>query len=48
MTLPEFITENLYNGDTIINALVIGFLFTIMYDFYHTLTSAIFTFFKRK
>lgn len=47
MTLPDFITNNLYNGDTIINALVIGFLFVIMYDFYHTLTSAILTLFKK-
>lgn len=47
MTLPEFITNNLYNGDTIINALVIGFLFVIVYDFYHTLTSAVLSFFKK-
>lgn len=48
MTLPDFITANLYGTDTIINALVIGFLFTVMYDFYHTLTSAIVTLFKKK
>lgn len=47
MTLPEFITENLYNGDSIINALVIGFMFVIVYDFYHTLTSAVLSFFKK-
>lgn len=47
MTLPEFITENLYNGDSIINALVIGFMFVIVYDFYHTITSAVFTLFKK-
>lgn len=47
MTLPEFISNNLYNGDTIINALVIGFLFVIFYDFYHTLFSAVFSLFKK-
>lgn len=47
MTLAEFITINLYNGDTIINSLVIGFLFVIVYDFYHTLTSAVLSFFKK-
>ena len=47
MTLPEFITENLYNSDTVINALVIGFLFVLVYDFYHTLTSAVFSLFKK-
>lgn len=48
MTLPDFITANLYGSDTIINSILIGFLFVIFYDFYHTLTSAILTFFKRK
>lgn len=47
MTLPDFVTNNLYNGDTIINALIIGFMFCIVYDFYHTITSAIFSLFKR-
>lgn len=47
MTLPDFVTNNLYNGDTIINALIIGFMFVIVYDFYHTITSAVFTLFKK-
>lgn len=47
MTLPEFIANNLYNGDSLINALVIGFLFTVFYDFYHNLTSAIVSLFKK-
>lgn len=47
MTIPEFIQANLYNGDTIVNALVIGFLFVLVYDFYHTLTSAVFSLFKK-
>lgn len=48
MTLPEFITNNLYGTDTVINAILIGFLFVIFYDFYHTLTSAILTLFKKR
>lgn len=47
MTLPDFVSNNLYNGDTIINALIIGFMFVIVYDFYHTITSAVFTLFKK-
>lgn len=47
MTLPDFITQNLYNGDSIVNALVIGFLFVVIYDFYHTLTSAITSLFRK-
>lgn len=47
MNIGDWVTANLYNGDTIINAIVIGFLFVIVYDFYHTLTSAIFSLFKR-
>lgn len=47
MTLPDFITQNLYNGDSIVNALVIGFLFVVTYDFYHTLTSAITSLFRK-
>lgn len=47
MTLPEFVTANLYNGDSIINSLIIGFLFVIVYDFYHTITSAVLSLFKK-
>lgn len=47
MDIGTWVTNNLYGSDTIINALVIGFLFVIVYDFYHTLTSAIFSFFRK-
>lgn len=47
MDLANWVANNIYSGDTIINALVIGFLFVIVYDFYHTLTSAIFSFFHK-
>lgn len=48
MTLPDFIANNLYGSDSVINALVIGFLFVVFYDFYHLLTGAVLSIFKKK
>lgn len=47
MNLHDFIVNNLFNDIPLVNAVAIGFLFTIIYDFYHTLTAAIFSIFKR-
>lgn len=48
MNLHDFINNNIFTDIPLVNAIAIGFLFTIIYDFYHTLTSAILTFFRRK
>lgn len=48
MNLHDFILNNIFNDIPLVNAIAIGFLFVIVYDFYHTLTSAILTIFKRK
>lgn len=47
MNLADWVANNIYTDDLVINALVIGFLFVVFYDFYHTLTSAIFSIFKK-
>lgn len=48
MNLHDFILNNIFTDIPLVNAIAIGFLFVIVYDFYHTLTSAILTIFKRK
>jgi len=47
MSLSDFVTKNLYTDNPLIQAICIGFLFVIVYDFYHLLHSAILSWFKR-
>lgn len=47
MNLHDFILNNIFQDNALVNAIAIGFLFTIVYDFYHTLTSAVFSLFKK-
>lgn len=42
-----FIETNLSNIDPITRAIVLGFLFIIIYDFYHLLFSAVTSWFKK-
>ena len=47
MNLHDFINANLFNDIPLVNAIAIGMIFTLVYDFYHTCISAIFTLFKK-
>lgn len=47
MNLVDFIKNNLYTDDPFIQAICIGILFMILYDFYHLLHSSICSWFKR-
>ena len=47
MNLHDFITANLFQDIPLVNACAIGLVFTLVYDFYHTIVSAIFTLFKK-
>lgn len=48
MNLHDFILNNIFQDSPLVNAIGIGILFTLMYDFYHTLTSSILTLFRKK
>lgn len=47
MTLVDFIEKNLYTADPLIQSICLGFLFLIIYDFYHLFFSSILTWFNK-
>lgn len=47
MNLVEFIKNNLYTDDSLVQAICLAFLFMIVYDFYHALFTAILSWFKK-
>lgn len=48
MSIPEFIEANITFDNPILSAIMLSIIWMIVYDFYHALHSAVFSWFKRK
>lgn len=47
MTLVDWIQTNLYTENELLQAVSVGILFLLVYDFYHLLFSAVLSWFKK-
>jgi len=48
MSITQFITQNIgFENGYLITAITLGFMFVVVYDFYHLLFSSIFSWFKK-